>query len=554
MAYFSLNAYDATVRLDRFLGLQQTEDGMNTDIRYASEVLNVETPEGVLQPHAGYDLMDGDFQNRVETLARFTRRWYTGIGSKEWLVCAAGGKLYARQEHDTIGWLEIVLPETVTAYQCNVWSWVTYEINELVSDNPIDVLLMSNAEDGMIMIIPPDRLSIWQDALEMTWNNPNNETWEYEYTPKWTIRTIDTRANRLDDNEVPKKFGVIERYAERIWGGAIAGEPDMLVYSASYNPTDWRSYPYYDPDNPACDPDDPTTWVGEPEDGAGSIQQPSWDGDSFTALKAFGNQLIAFKEHRVWRVTGTDPGQYVFIEQYGGGAPFPNTIAVDVERILMADNGGLSKYDGMSVTEYGRKQIKRIWDTVNKAALDQMCGCLFKNRYYLSVPVGNSTVNNALVVLNNEEGTALYYRDMNIESLLPTNEELYATSSTLPGRVLVLGYDSWKLGKSSGAATRWVTPWMDFGHKQIQKGGFDMYIMPEVQDDAVTLKISIQTEKKTKQKEYTIQPTEKEHRYKRIHFGGAGRRFRIIIETEAGSTAPWRLLGGLQLTVETDPD
>ena len=66
---------------------------------------------------------------------------------------------------------------------------------------------------------------------------------------------------------------------------------------------------------------------------------------------------------------------------------------------------------------------------------------------------------------------------------------------------------------------------------------------------------------KLKTKTYIIQPltpekraAHKEHRGKRLHFGGAGRKFRLIIETEAGTTAPWRIIGGIQLVVETDPD
>ena len=35
---------------------------------------------------------------------------------------------------------------------------------------------------------------------------------------------------------------------------------------------------------------------------------------------------------------------------------------------------------------------------------------------------------------------------------------------------------------------------------------------------------------------------ESEIRMKRLHFGGTGRRFRIIIETASGVTAPWRLI------------
>jgi hypothetical protein len=185
---------------------------------------------------------------------------------------------------------------------------------------------------------------------------------------------------------------------------------------------------------------------------------------------------------------------------------------------------------------------------------------LFQQRYYLAVPVDGSEVNNALIVLNMHDGTFLYYDDLSIESMLATPEAVYATSSSMPGKVIILGYDSWVSKSTTGSETKWISPWMDFGYKRIQKGGFDLYFTPEVQADAVTLTISIQTEKKTKTKNYTIQPlteaqreANKEHRNKRLHFGGSGRRFRIIIESPEGA-APWRLIGGLHLVVETDPD
>ena len=170
-------------------------------------------------------------------------------------------------------------------------------------------------------------------------------------------------------------------------------------------------------------------------------------------------------------------------------------------------------------------------------------------------------VNNAVLVYDMNEGSILFYKDFYIESFLPANEKLFATSSSIPGRILELKFDSWAEGEASGAACKWVTPWMDFGYKRIVKGGFDFYFLPEVQDEAVTFTISVQTEKKYKTKEYTVQPLTdeqreagKEHRMKRLHFGGSGRKFRFIIETASGVTAPWRIIGGIQLVVETDPD
>ena len=545
MAYFSLHAYDADVWIRSFRGLNQADTGMNPDINYAAEAENVETPNGVLQPQAACKEYIGEFESRIETLASFHRRWYEGEGNKTWYVCCAGGKFYQKQAGNEIDWQEIELPEDVTNhFQSSTWSWVTYEINPQNTDDTVDVLLMSNGLDGMIMIVPPDRPYTWGDAKQHTWGYFLDMTWLDMTSEHWAILHVDTRANPNEGTIADgPKFGVIERYAERVWAGDITGYPDKLMYSAVYDPTDW------------------TLNSVTPEDGAGEINQPSWDGDKFYALRKFGDQLVAFKKNRVWRVQGVAPGEYVFNEQYGGGTQFFNTIAVDVERVFMESDMGLSVYDGMSVSPYAREQVERIWRTVNKAAMDQMCAALYHDRYYAAFPVGDSTANNAMLVYNLTEGTILYYSDFHVESFLPADEELFITSSTLPGKILELKYDSWVEGAARGAATKWVSPWMDFGYKRIQKGGFDLYFVPEVQSEAVTLKITIQTEKKPKTKTYTIQPlTEeqksagREHRGKRLHFGGAGRKFRIIIETEEGVTAPWRLIGGLQLVVETDPD
>ncbi len=534
MAYFKLHAYDADVWIPQFVGLNQADVGLNGNPVYASEEENLETPRGVLQPQAPIKQVGKSFTDRIETLAVFHRRWYEGTGGKNWLIVCSAGKLYCRQIGGVDNWLEITPPAGITTYNKSTWSWVTYEDSS--GGSTVDVMMMSNDSDGMIMIVPPDRDRIWNDYLLQDWDyaRTDDATWKDFYSPAWMAQTVTTAGYN---------FGVIARYAERIWGGAIPGEPDTLVYSAPYNPTDWTS-------NPTI-----------PEDGAGAVMQPSWDGDSFTALKAFGDQMIAFKQNRVWRVQGTDPGEFVFKEQYGGGAPYAGTVVAHVERILMAGKDGMSSYDGMSVTDFMRPYTEILWREINQNAMDQMCAAIYKKRYYLAFPRGDSTVNNAMLVYDLETGSILYYSDVYIESLLATEDHLYATSSSLPGVLEEILQDSWECGEASGKATRWVSPWMDFGFKRIVKGGFDIYFIPEVQDEEVTLIFSVQTEKKLKTKSYTVKPlteAEKEanrnHRGKRLHFSGTGRRFRVILETAEGVTAPWRLLGGLQMVVETDPD
>lgn len=498
-SYTSIGSYDASMQIPEFKGLMQYGDGINTDPRYAVESRNLETPGGVLQPVAAHTVLAPTLPSPIETLAVLHRRWYTGEGEKDILIAASGQKLYAMLP-GAAAWTLLAFPEGVDAYSSNVWSWVSYEINPEGSAAPVDVLLLSNASDGMVMV------------------------------------RGDTMAVSMV--ETPKKFGVIARYAERIWGGAIQDDPDMLVYSSPYDPTNWAANPQI------------------PEDGAGDIQQPSWDGDSFTALHPFGSQLIAFKRTRVWRILGTDPGEYTFKEQYGGGASYPATIAVDAERILMLTDQGIAVYDGLSVGPFQQEYAKGVFERMNRSAMDKASACLWRGGYYCALPLDGSNVNNAVLVYDTQDGTWLLRDDVQVEAFLPTENKLYFTSALTPGRVSIWQRDSWSTGQATAAATRWVSPWTDFSHKEIQKGGFEVYLLCEVQQRPVTLSVSIQTEKKLKTKQYTVQPVtniHQEQKQKRLHFGGAGRRFRLIVESPAGSPV-WRLIAGILIVAEIDPD
>ena len=530
MAYFTLHAYDADVWIPSFAGLRQSEE-IASDLRYAMEAENVETFRGVLQPMAEPVVLDYEFTAKIETLARFHRRWFSGTGSKDWLVVASGGKLYYKQESGS-SFTQLGFPTGVTAWSNNVWSYASYEINPAGSSSPVDVLLMSNADDGMIIIKPPYTATV---------SNPD-----------WKVEKVDTRADPTVGTAADgPKFGIIERYAERIWGCGVKDEPDTLFYSRPYDPENWT--------------DAQQNWATpgqdeeQPEDVASDIRQPSWDGDSFVGLKAFGNQLIAFKKHRVWRILGTDPGEYTFKEQYGGGTLCPNTIAVETERIFMLEQDGLSLYDGLAVTPFKRYYIEKIWKDAMKNFLDQCCATIYKNKYYLAFPMGTSagpsTVNNALIIYNIEEDTFLLYTDIYIESMLATEDRLYATSSTIPGKILYIPYDSWETGECTTRAAKWVTPWMDFGRKSLAKGGYEIYFNPEVKGGPVTFRLTIQTEKKSKSKDVVVQNTTFQAKQKKVRLSGTSRKFRFIFESvTVPKGACWRLVGGIQMVVETDPD
>lgn len=497
--YVTINAYDATLRVPEFKGLMQYGDGIGLDPRYAMESVNALTKEGALMPVAPCEQMEATLPKPIETLAFLHRRWYSADEEHDMLIAACDGQLYYSVPK-ALKWKKLPLPPDwhQEYYDSNEWSCVSYEINPddgSAAEAPIDVLIMSNQKDGMILVRGDDM----------------------------TTRRVPT----------PKKFGVIARHAERIWGTAVENDPDMLVYSAPYDPFNWEQNNEF------------------PEDGAGDIMQPSWDGDSFSALTSFGDQLIALKRTRVWRVIGTNPGEYVFSEQFGGGTQYSKTLAVEGTRMLMLGRDGLVQYNGESVLPYHQEYASTVFHRMNREALDQAVGCLYRDVYYCALPLDGSTTNNAVLMFNIKEGTWLLREDMRVEAFCPTETALYFTSATTPGKLWLFHDDCTESNRAM--PMRWVSGWQDFSYKNMTKGSFIVYLTVDCADD-VELNLSIQTEKKIKTKTLLFSPSAdgREPKQRRVVFGGNGRRFRFVIESN--TDVPWRIIGGMQIEAETDTD
>lgn len=523
MAYkntgITFNAGDADIRIQQFKGLLQYGSKIGGDLRYAPYEVNVETTGGDLQPAAMPFALSAQLTKPIGTLTALYRRWYTGTGSKTLLVAASDHKLYAMAADGT-AWTQLSFPSGVTAYSTDTWSFVSYEINvETVVDGETvtvtqDVLLLSNADDGMVMV--------------------NGDT--------LAVTAVDT----------PKKFGVITRYAERIWGGAITDEPDMLVYSAPYDPTDWNKR---EPDATPSPGAPDWTLPGEPEDGAGDILQPSWDGDSFTALIAYGSQLIAFKRTRVWRILGTDPGEYTFKEQFGGGTPFARTAALFDSMILMLDKTGPSYYDGTVVQEFMREYAWDIWQNLDPTKQDGAVGCVWRGKYYVSFSRGTAGVNDTVIIYDSRDGTWLMRTDLNIASFLPTEDALYMTSSVQPGKVFTWEENAFDNDGTISTDWRWVTPWCELLTKRYTGGPCDIMFTAEAKDTTF-ITVALRTERKEYYKPVKIKASDDNDqpvaRRTRVHFPDCGQRFQIAIRAREGYTTPIRITGGIHMVVDTE--
>ena len=470
-----------TVTLSTFAGLMQSGDGCNLASHYAVEAENCDTTGGGLKPMTACTALPGSLPSPIGTLMRLHRRYHTAQAERDVLVAVCdNGCVYTRLLSDTVGtWAQ----QRTGLTDSNV-DFVTYEVNPEGSDAPVDVLLFTSAADGMQCL----------------------------YGNDLHVQTVTT----------PYKFGILARHSERIWGSGITGDPDKLVYSAPYDPFNWAQNSEI------------------PEDGSGEIMQPSWDGDSFIALKPYGSYLLAFKKERIWRVLGTDPGSYILKEQFGGGTVCENTIAIKGDYAFMLGHSGILRYDGTDVAAYRQSAITTLMSTLNRNAVQKSCAADRDGVYCLAFPAGNSTHNNRILEHSITEGWFNVRVGVNVKSFLPVEERLLFTSDETPGRVF-------EMRGGGSLPLKWISGWQDLGAKNVLKSGFTVYLCVESVTE-LTLQLGIRTENKLKTRLVQLQPG----KMKRIALNAHGRQFRL--ELDCDDRQAWRLMGGIQIDMELDSD
>lgn len=594
MAQYRLNAYDADVFIPEFKGLLQYGDPYNNDLRFSPDCLNVETPGGVLQPAPKLEGVrmkaitseSPTYEYEDMTAKAGTIMHLHTNPSGPSLVNYAGDNLHTATTSTELDYYFVfanskmymfvvqgdlkqksfygAYPQQGT-WPVYDWSWCVYEHDYgsggQFPSGIVNVLIMSHPTKGVYYFI----------------------------------------GNSLNDitSDVPSKFSHIARYADRIWGVGTGENKDSIYYSRPYSYDDWSQ----DNDDPAM--------------GGGEIREPTFDDDKLVALVPFGDSLIAFSEKRAWKITGSDPTNFMIQEQYGNGCKYPETICVMDNRIIMLGNGGLVSYDGYQVQPFlqdcTHDLFRRVFEYKPKPKATRI-----GDKYVLAMsnelvsPNPVTTINEvsstadpdvtypfkkegySLLVYDSRDGDIVRMDTPQVMSfchddpiMFTTNTEVIDDVEYRYNEIVPLKFDSWYQHRITGNATKWASPWITLGRQDIKKGGFELYFTPEIEPykqtghqlwrsdyedyesaiqetdvpGSVTFKFSVQTEKKTKTKTYTVQPLTaeeiaagKQYKMKRLHFGGSGRRFRLIIETDAGGTIPWRLIGGIHIIAETDKD
>lgn len=476
------------VSVPQFIGINQSQ-GERIGMGYATYAENMDTSDGQLEVANGFTAYAPDLGAPIITLARFHRRFHSVVSERNVLVAATATAIYALVEGVTTpAWQQIY-----TGAQSGSWDFVTYEDIRDEIPEPVDVLLMSNAKDGM--------LSVWGDTL--------------------TVETIET----------PAKFGALARYKERIFGTAAEDEPDRIWHSAPFNPKVWELD------------------MELPQNGGGEIDYPTWDGDSFIALRPFGGYLLAFKRNMVCLITGADVGEFNINEGYGTDGPLSeNTIVVNGSVAFFLSTSGIGMYDGSTIRVISRDALSGITSRINMAAIHTAIATIDNGIYYCAVPLDAATAPNAVIEYDTVRGAFMLRTGLTVGAMLQGVGSMLVTSRTAPDRPC-----RWGVGGTYDGAVinaKWVSPWTDLDSKETTKSAFRL--RGEFVGNG-PIKFSIQTERKTKAKTIVIPaPLDVKKKMVQKSLTNRGRQFRFVLENIDGKA--FSVPTGLQIETELDAD
>lgn len=486
--------YEGGFQIPAPKGIYQAEGDTNLSVNYAYRAQNIRTERGLLASAYGTKEALPSAGAAIETLTRFPRRNNPEAG--EVFVAAAGGAIYTIPAGGT-AWTK-----RGEGFLSNSWSTVIYETAK--DGATVDVLILSNAKDGMV--------ALYGDDL-----------------------TLEEKTLALGEGYANVKFAVLGRYAERIWGTGAEEHPDSLFYSRPYDPFTWTDVPE------------------TPELGGGMIQQPTWDGDSFLSLQTFGGYLLAIKRNTVFEVRGTDPGSFTISEAYGSDGPMlSRSICVDRTSMLFLTRGDIGLYDGSTLRLLARNALHETMRMLGGRSGETAAACMCNHVYYLALCVKeneNDVIqeNNAVIEYDTERGTFMLRRGMRVKAFCGVDGEVYYADAQTP--FTVRRYNAQDAPGYGGTAMQclWETAWLDLG-KRYMKREFELRFTADADEDDFPLEVTVQTEKREKTRVVLLQKDRRDYRVK-MHLKG----MRVKLRIASGSRpAGWRIYGGVEVRYTLD--
>lgn len=339
---------------------------------------------------------------------------------------------------------------------------------------------------------------------------------------------IDANGVKKDTEEqittYAPKGEFIELHYDRVWIAGDSSKPDRLYFStAGVN---------------GADIEDWTAPIEEAEANqhGGFIDVRSYDGGKIIGMKVIFNSIVVFKNKTAYKVFGNNPGNYELVQLFSSnGAIADKSICVGDNGAFFLNDDGIYFYDGTNTNLISQK-IQNTIKKMNKNYASKSVGYFYNNKYYLAIPLGNSTSNNLLIEYDIGNKSYMFHKLGSISGFVEYgNDLLFSTGQYV--KSLTNGTDAMSL--------KWVTSNYDYGKKNSRKNSNYIYFRGKGEG---SVKFKVITENKTKEIEIPLTSTETLYKKK---LKNKGRLFRIEIENVNNSSFE---ITSPQLSTEVDLD
>lgn len=365
--------------INKFNGINQSLDNVLTGLEYASSAQNCDISSGVLKRCKGATVYNT--AKLATNITSLMAHFKGGTGS---ILAVSEGNIYKLTGSS---WDNAIL----SGLQSSDIRYINYQkdMDEiLIFTNGVDPI---KAYDGSTFRNLKNRAAI---------HNPDGSILN------WLDGDGSTHSSEAECTSLAPVFKYITLYKERVWGADNKG----IYFSKDMDPDDWTA---------------PSDEIEVNQHG-GYIDLPTWDGGQIIGLRNLWDDLLIFKTKTVHRIFGTYPGNFELIQVFSemNGHILDKTISAGRNVAFWATSSGVFMYLGGTGDADLTPAIQQEFSKVNKAAIDNSVGIVFKDKYILAMPEGSSTVPNMIFEYDINKKTFMVKRGMNISTFLELGERL----------------------------------------------------------------------------------------------------------------------------------
>lgn len=359
-----------------FKGINQSMDRQLISVDEAHTAQNCDVSDGNLRRAKGFERYVTSFLTKnIETILKY----FSGLDSV--LVIACNGTLY------------------------KINGGVYTDFMSGLTSNKIDYV---NYQSSVLQIL------IFGNGLQ--------NTKVYDGTTLRDLKHDGAASVDSDTNKAPKG-SLLEIHKERLFISGDSAAPDRIYFSDSFDPEDFTA---------------PVT-EEEANQHGGFLDLPTWDGGHIVSIKSLFDQLMIFKRKNIFRLYGTYPGNFEVTQVFNtvNGEIIDRTISAFDDKAYWVSTEGIYEFSGLQSVNL-TPRIKDIFNSINKEYIKNATAIVFKNKYYISVPVDSSTTNNLVIEYDITLKNFMVRKDINASCFIELDGQLLF--STNAGSIFI--YDS----------------------------------------------------------------------------------------------------------------